>query len=191
MADALTKLEILSKSYQFYTGGQDLLDNMTKVKAFAGKDPKDFKEAKKVFGLAAEKYKPLRVYLSKIQEEVLAAVKGGFPEIPNPALKARANMEKVAKSKGPNGPGFELELDLYIKHLTRYERALAERLSFMRIVKDKCDLNIKNFTQMDRIISSTLKLLKAIFVAIPEAQTKAGVEILNIMQSNIENKPKL
>lgn len=190
MPDALSRLETLATAHKYLTGAQDVLDGLRKVKAFAKKDPKNLSEAKKILGLAKDKYKPLKDFFSKTQTEVLAAAKEGFPPIPDPTSEARKRMEKIAKSKGPNSPGFEKELTIYIKLLQKYEYELRERMSYMKLVTTKCDLNIKNFTLMNQIIDGTMIALKAVFVAIPEAQTAAGSEILQIMKSGIEKHPR-
>lgn len=189
MADALTHLETLAKTHKYLSGAKDVVDNLSKVHTFVKKDPRDLDDAKKMLGLATGKYKPLKKYLSGVQDEVIAAAKAKFPEIPTPSTDARKRMEKIAKSNGPNGPGFEKELNTYIKQLMKYEKDLAERASYLKLIKAKCDLNIKNFTQIDRTIKATLTSLKRIFVAIPEAQAAAGGEIMKIMEAGIIDVP--
>jgi len=189
MADALSRLETLATAYQYLDGAKSVLDNVQTVRAVAKSNPHDLTAAKKALGLATDKYKPLKAFLSGAQTEALAAANEGFPPIPNPADETRKKMEKISKAKGPNGPGFEKELNAYIKKLTQYEYDLRERLSYMTLVKKKCDLNIKNFTTIGQVISSTMLALKAIFVSVPEAQTAAGGEILAIMRAGIEKHP--
>lgn len=190
MPDALTQLEKLAKAHKYMSGAKDVLDNVTKVRDVAKSDPKDIEAVKKVLGIAKDKYKPLKKFLSKTQAEVLAAVKGGFPAVMDPTQASKARMEKIAKKSGADSDALEKELGTYIKLLEGYEYELRERISFMKLVKRKCELNIKNFTKMNQVIDGTVIALKAVFIAIPEAQTAAGGEILDIMKSGIQKHPQ-
>ncbi|WP_141246529.1 hypothetical protein [Actibacterium ureilyticum] len=190
MADALSRLETLNKSYKYLSGAKDVLDNTLKVKKLAESDPRDIDALRKVAGVSSKVYAPLKKFLSGVHKEVNETIKAGFPEIPDPSLETRKRMEKIARSSGPNTPGFEKELDAYIKTLTRYERDLRERDSYMQMVIAKCELNQKNYMQMQGVISSTMKALKAAFAAIPEARSEVGGEILKIMEAGIEKHPQ-
>jgi len=188
MPSALDHIATLTTAHKFYSGAKDVVDATKKMKGFADSNPKDLDAAKKVLGLAKNEYIPLSKFIVDTQKAVNLTVQAGFPDIPNPQRDARKIMEKIAKSAGPNGPGFEKELTAYIKQLTKYELELRERLSYMKFIRKKCDLNIKNFTQIGGIITTTVRLLKKIVVAVPSARNEAGNAILKIMQTGIEKQ---
>ncbi|MFC4671826.1 hypothetical protein ACFO5X_24970 [Seohaeicola nanhaiensis] len=189
MPDALSRIETLSKTYDYFNGAKDILDNVTLVRGFARNAPKDIEGARKLLGIAENKYKPLKKFFNGTQKEVLAAITEGFPPIPDPSGEVKSRMEKIARAKGPNTPGFEKELDLYLKQLKAYEYELRERLTYMDLVKKKCALNEKNFQTMSTVIQTTLAALKALFVSTPSFRAATGGEILQIMEAGIEKQP--
>ena len=188
MPSALDFFEELDKTYKYASGARDLLESATKIRKIAKSTPEDLDEAKKVLGMVENEYIPLSKFLVGAQETVNATVAAGFPEIRNPAVDSRKRMEKIAKSAGPNSPGFERELTAYIKSLTKYELSLRERIAFMQIVQKKCDLNIKNFTLITKIIDGTVRALKALVVAVPSARNEAGNQLMKILSTGIEKQ---
>lgn len=189
MADALSKLEDLQSAYKYLAGAKAALADIKKVHSISKTAPRDVDEVKKILKVGTKKYAPLKTYLSGVQDKTIAAAAAKFPPIPDPIFEARKQMEKVAKASGPNSPGFEKALSQYIKALKTYDHDLRERLTYMALVKDKCDLNIKDFTKMDHLIRATIRALEQMFITFPEAHSTAGGELLEIAIASFQEQP--
>ena len=188
MASALDHLETLEKANKYFSGAKELVDSTKKINGIAKSTPHDLSGAKKVLGMTKNEYIPLSKFLVSTQKTVNATVAAGFPEIMNPALDARKRMEKIAKASGSNTTGFEKELTAYIKQAKKYELLLRERISYMKIVQKKCELNIKNFTLIDRTIRSTVLALETLVASVPSARNEAGKHLLDILSTGIEKQ---